>query len=450
MRNGLLWLVLGGIPIMWSLSGCVKANIIYGQDQINNGLTNIIMVDSITPVMSTLFVDSLPTSAKGVAFIGGYQDQYFGPVSPRSYFQFSPPPATTIDPLAVFDSATLYLVPTGHYYYGDTTQWVDVYASRIQYEMQFPVTQAQFYNNDSFPVDPTPVGHAHVLLRPNFQDTVYMPLDTALGSDFFNKVREGNINLTNAAQFLGYFPGLQISAGNGTSPEVLYAIKDTVLIKVWYHTPDGQRSIQALQFRYNNKAYQFNEIRNTPQPPLTAFKRQYESTVQQIYSTDPSFNHMAYMSPLLGYTAKIQFPYLRQVYQADSNFRNVLKATLIIHPVFQSFSQQYLLPPSLTVAATDYTNQEGTSVATGILTLDYGGTDTQYSFDITSFIQAEIQDPTVDYYQRGLMVVPPSGNYYNTFNRLVMGDRSFVGPGTAPGYWQTELIIYYVSVINTL
>src|ERR1700761_1614710 len=96
MRNRLLWLGVLGLAGIYGLSGCVKANIITGQDQIDLGLTKVVKIDTLTPVLSTLFVDSIPTSAKGLAMFGGYDDTYYGSIKPRTYLEMSAPPATNI------------------------------------------------------------------------------------------------------------------------------------------------------------------------------------------------------------------------------------------------------------------------------------------------------------------------------------------------------------------
>ena len=449
MRNRLFWLGILGLLGIYGLSGCVKANIIFGQNQIENGFTNIVKIDTLTPVLSTLFVDSVPTSGKGLAMVGGYDDTYFGSIKPRSYFEFTPPPLTNLSTnYAVYDSLVLYVVPN-KYYYGDTTQSIDFYAEQIQSQMLFPPTNFQFYNNDSFPVRGV-LGHVRTLLRPSVPDTVYIHLNDTLGQAFFNLMKNGSPTITDASQFLVYFPGIRISSGYGANPQLVYGYKDSIMMKLWYHTPDLQRSVNAMTFKFGNTSYQFTEMQNTPIAPLTKFRRGYNSVVEQIYSSDPDFKNMVYVNPLIGYTAKVEFPYLRNMYLQDTTLRIISKAQLILRPLVPSFSTQFQLPSQLSLVATDLSNQIGAQVAAGVLTLDYGGSDTQYTFDITSYIQEQLNDPTATAYKRGLIILPGGSNYYSQINRFVFGDKYFQSPYSSPTFYQSEVVLYYVSTKNTL
>ncbi|WP_162852685.1 DUF4270 family protein [Dinghuibacter silviterrae] len=449
MRFRLLWLGMLGLLGVYGLSGCVKANIIFGQNQIDDGLTKIVKIDTLTPVLSTLFVDSVPTSGKGVAMVGGYDDPYFGSVKTRTYFEFAPPPVTNLGIGYYYDSLVLYVVPN-KYYYGDTTQPMDFYAEQIASQMLFPPTNYSFYNNDSFAVRSPVLGHVRSVLRPSVVDTVYIRLNDSLGQTFFNLMKNNSPTITNADEFLVYFPGIRISSGYGANPQLVYGYKDSVFMKLWYHTSDLNRSINAMTFKFTQSSYQFMEVQNTPIAPLTKFQRGYSSVVRQIYSTDPDFNHLVYVDPLLGYSAKVEFPYLRNMLLQDTTMRIITKAELILRPLVPSYSTQYLLPPSLVAESTDYSNEPSSTVSTGVLTLDYGTSNTQYTFDITSYLQEQLNDPTSTAYKRGLIIAPSSTYFYSSLNRFVFGDKDYQSQYTSPTYYQSEVILYYVSTKNTL
>jgi hypothetical protein len=434
-----------GLIFVMSLSGCYKANVIYGQSQIDYGLTNIVKLDSLTPVVSTLFVDSTPSSAKGLIFCGGYNDPYFGPIVTRSYFEISPPAFSSILPGAAFDSMTLYLVPSNKYYYGDTTVPLNIYANKIQYTMFYPVTESQFYTNDSFPTNYY-LGHVQTRMRPSFPDTVYMHLDSTLGAQMFNLYINQGQEFANITNFLQYFPGIQLStdanAGN------IYSFKDSCMVKIWYHDY-ATHAVKAIQFKYVNKGYQFNEVRNKPIAPLDQFNHRYDIDVQQIYSTQAGFNHLAYLNPLLGYTIKFEFPGLRGLYQADTNFVKILKAELITRPIPNSYSYYNQLPANVELYATNYINQPGSAVTTGTLTADYfGGPTTNYSFDITTYLLSAIANPSAADQGDGL-IMEPASTFYTQFNRCIIGDKQFEGEYSAPNYYQSEVILYYVAVKNS-
>jgi len=451
LRKGLSWLGCMGLVAIIGLSGCEKANITFGQNQIDNNLTNIIKVDTITPVMSTLFTDSIPTSGSGVALVGNYNDAYYGPITARSYFEIAPPSYQTIDPRAIFDSLVLYVVPNKTYY-GDSTAPIDLYASQIQYQMVFGnnssgAQNSSFFNIDSFPVHSTAIGHVSVNIKPYLPDTVYIPLDPTLGSQFFDDYRNQKYYMQNANQFLQEFAGIQLSSGNNNpNAKNIYGFKDSILVKLWYHLQDIHSSSEALSFRYSAKNYQFNEYRSVPKAPLDEFNHSFSTVVQQIYSTKASFNHMAYVNPLLGYTTKIQFPGLRGLYSADTNFSRILKAQIIFRPLYNSYNYYTLLPAQLQLAASTSVNLPGATVASGVLTLDYATGNTFYTFDISSYLASEILNPAANFDGDGLILEPSAANYFTQPYRLVLGDRLYQSPLSSDTYFQTQVILYYVSV----
>jgi len=77
---------------MMLLYGCQKTAIQYGEQYVDNGVTNIILVDSISPVVSTIYKDSVITSQSNGLLVGSYTDNYFGKITSAAYLQLSPPP----------------------------------------------------------------------------------------------------------------------------------------------------------------------------------------------------------------------------------------------------------------------------------------------------------------------------------------------------------------------
>jgi hypothetical protein len=452
-RKGLFWLGFMALAGMLILNSCTKANIVLGQNQIDLNFSNIVQIDTLTPVMSTLFMDSIASSGTGISYVGGYNDAYFGRIHARSYFEIAPPALSTIDPQAGFDSMTLYMIPN-RYYYGDTSVPMDIYAYQIAQPLQFNYTYqdlpgTSFYSDDSVAVLPTPIGHVQRLISPANPDTVYIPLDPALGNQFFNDYRAQIVDMGNPSDFVKYFAGIQLSTGlNNTSVGNIVGFKDTCVVKIWYHLPDANRSQETLSFKYSNKAFQFNEIRNTPIAPLNKFTHAY-SSVQQIYSTDSGFAHQTYVNQLLGYNTKIEFPYLRGIYQ-DTAFVKIQRALLILRPIQASYNQfLFPLPVQLQLASTNYFNLPGSSVSTGALTLDYLGGNTYYTFDITSYLTEELTNLVAQTNKDGL-IIEPTGASATEFNRVIFGDKNYQSPFNSTNYIQAQIVLYYLGVKSTL
>jgi hypothetical protein len=117
--------------------------------------------------------------------------------------------------------------------------------------------------------------------------------------------------------------------------------------------------------------------------------------------------------------------------------------------VTKTYSFPYGLPPYLQLSTTDQYNQTGPPILDpnssssqsavpqyGNLVIDYlYGTGTQYIYDVSSYLQAQIEIEKNN--ENGLLVLPP--NPANIFNRIVIGDAKNTNG-------QTQLKVYYASV----
>ena len=62
--------------MFWGAS-CKKADIKFGQEFLDNNVTQIFKVDSFGVDLSTVYLDSFITSAKGTVLLGAYKDPDF-------------------------------------------------------------------------------------------------------------------------------------------------------------------------------------------------------------------------------------------------------------------------------------------------------------------------------------------------------------------------------------
>ena len=67
------------------LVSCEKTKIQFGQAYVDNSYSNIILVDTITAELSTVYSDSVSTSASGSILAGNYNDNAFGKVTAKSF-----------------------------------------------------------------------------------------------------------------------------------------------------------------------------------------------------------------------------------------------------------------------------------------------------------------------------------------------------------------------------
>src|ERR1700712_2363013 len=132
--------------ILFFTVGCQKTAIQYGQQYIDNSISNIILVDSISPSVSTIYKDSVITSQSGAQIIGNYQDTYLGKTTAWSYLQLSAP-GTLSDLLAnaQYDSLVLLMKCTGGFY-GDTTLPITISVNQLSQELKLAENQLYFAN----------------------------------------------------------------------------------------------------------------------------------------------------------------------------------------------------------------------------------------------------------------------------------------------------------------
>ena len=72
-------------------ASCKKADIKFGDEFLDNDITQIYKTDSFGVNLSTVYLDSFITSAKGTVLLGGYDDAKFGKITTQSYFDLTPP-----------------------------------------------------------------------------------------------------------------------------------------------------------------------------------------------------------------------------------------------------------------------------------------------------------------------------------------------------------------------
>jgi len=446
-RNRPLWqtsilFLLSGWVIL-SLPNCRKPDINFGTTFTNNNTTNVVAVDTFSVAMSTVLLDSFPTAGKGSLLIGRYRDPYFGIITSQTYLQVSPPiNLPTISNLAVYDSLSLILrINKG--YYGDTTQVQRYVVSQLQTVITLPGTQTTFYNISKFPYDPNPMGYSDAQINPTafytsqkLNDSLKIKLPDSQGQELFNLMYNQSDTVRNLNTFLGYFKGFSIYP-DPTSMGAIYGFRDTVIMRLYYHTPGLLYTPAFIDFTLNNKPYQFNQIyfdrTGTPTAPVDSLNPEIPSTAT---------NNAGYIQTATGLMVKLRFPTITNLLQYP-DYLTVLKAELTLRPTVGSYSPTFSLPPQISIAKTDAANDIGVllPVGTGNLIVDYlYGTNTAYTYDITNFIQSQILLGNEYNSQNGLMLIYPAPAGYTSFNRAVIGDQ--FNPNNSN---KVNLKIYYAS-----
>ena len=441
---GLLAIVLASM----GLHSCTKADVTFGNQWINNDYTKTYMIDTFTPLLSTIYSDSFPTNATGYGLIGVYNDPALGTVKASTYLQLQPPAISQgiIDSLlpASYDSAVVYL-KLRHNDDGETTQNLMINVYSLTRNINYLDNTTNLYDVTSFPVNSTPLGTKTFTLNPNIGqpsngDTLLIRLNDNFGTDLFNKYKTYSPLMQNPTDFLTYMKGLKIEGTALNNNGFIFNVADSAFIRIYYKMPsNGQRVQTYTDFKMNNNAYQFNNIQidrsGTPLGNLN-IGRGNRSIPSE------ATNHVSYLQQITQTAVKVTFPTVNQVKYA-SNFLRLVKAELLVTPTTNSFLPYYSVPSLLNAAPTgDNLNQY--SETTGTSSMVYKDPITNqytYSFDITNYINGT-ELPTENLTGRGIILYQQSSVYKTRVNRLIIGDvyNQLRNKGGI------KLQLYYISV----
>ena len=437
LKYSVLFLLL--FPVF--LISCEKTKIQFGQDYVDNTYSNIILVDTITAQLSTVYSDSVSTSATGSMLAGNYNDNIFGKTTAKSFFEVSQPAIADLPANSTFDSLELIIRPNKTYY-GDTTfpSQLSVYQLKAQYF--FPLYQSQFYNNTDFDVDPTPLGSTNKIIYPNITDTIAIRLSDATGQTLFDLYKSDDYVMQSTSVFLNYFRGLQL-APSPAGMHAVYGFHDSLIMRLHYHETDVFPESKFLDFNfYNSDNKQFNQVKtDRTGTPVAVFN----STNKEIASS--ATGNSAFTQPLTGFIAKVRFPTLRSLARRP-DYVKILKAELVLQPVKNSYNSTTALPPVLSAFTTDQLNGLGAPLGTNVggagitqtgdLIVDQlYNENTSYTYDVTPYLQQQILVGASN--QNGLLFAPPFPASISALNRVVFGDQK-----NTQG--SIKLNVYYVSI----
>lgn len=449
-------LVLLLLASLLSLTACKKVDIGFGEEYAENNLTNIVEIDTFSTSISTVYLDSFATEAKGVTVAGGYTDPYLGRIDAQTYFELSAPTISTssiTSTSVVYDSLFInfHLDST---YYGDTTKPITFYINQLSEEITYPQnngasTTSDLFNTTSFAYDATPLGETTVTLRPNVSDSFHIKLSDVLGKELFTLLQEGSTTITDASSFLDYFKGLRLSSD--ANSQVMFGCKDSVTMQLAYHhSPALTVDTLRLKFPLSNTSHHFIHISADRSGTSLASLATLAPAKKNNGIPSSETNNLAFTQPMSGVMLKIRFPTIQDILTLP-NYVKLLKAELVVAPLTGSYTL-YALPPKLRLSYGSSTNTLGTDISgttsTGSTGTLYGdltaATSTgfrTYTYDITSYITSIASDATYYNYNTGLLLTPPSPAFETSPARAIIGDQSNLDANS-----RIKLVLYYAAV----
>lgn len=415
----------------------------------------VVLVDTITVDVSSVLLDSMPTSGTGTLLVGGYSDSHLGKLTAEGYLQIGTGETWEPTNLAYFDSLVLYVKYSG-YYYGDTTKEFNLEVRRITQNFktytlpQFWIDERQYsalytpgslYNSSMLRYDDTPLGSKTFRPRPSNSDSLAIRLDGNLGREFLQFAQNKTETITAQSKFLEYFKGISLVATTSLPSCVLGFDTEDLMIRVYYRQHIDEKLVQQFHdFPFSTELYQYNRIASdrsgSALDNLTRDANELSSEVT---------GDIAFIQSGAGVVTKIGFPYIRKMIDLK-DLLMVNQAQLIIEPLKNSFTEDQPLPVSLSLYETNKSNLPLNQLYADFSTEDYQsayissdeefGYTSGYIFTITEYIQILLS--TEGNLDRGLLIMPPANELGKTVNRAYLGAGSDLASRVKLKIWYTQ------------
>jgi hypothetical protein len=381
--------------------------------------TKLAVLDTFKVDLSTVLVDSIATSATGIAFAGNYHDNFFGSVKTVGYFEPGYK-SFNIDDTEIFDSAAIALVYSG-YSYGDTTSLMSLNVYQLDEQMTLN-DNTYLYNTSEFDYSHKRIGSKIFYPEPTSSDTLFIPVNS-FGKQIFEMYRAQDADVSSSELFLRYVKGFVIKSDSGNSVIGFKADETQTLLRIYFHVNDQIVNESSISIPFGAVARQFNSVSTDfAGSELTDIK---PGNVE--ISSDQTADR-AFLQGMVGLLPKIRFPSLQDI-TLESRWR-ILKAELVFEPVIQSYNL-FSLPDQLCLYNTDKYNKVGkvlkddqsAVIYSKLVTDDLFNADTRYTFDITSFINDKLADGYFNV-EDGLFISLPESDLNKTFDRLIIESKN--------------------------
>jgi Domain of unknown function (DUF4270) len=415
----------------------------------------VVLVDTITMDVSTVLLDSLPTSSTGLLQVGGYQDEKLGTLMAEGFIQVGNGDEWQPSTLAYFDSLVLVLKYSG-YYYGDTTTEVTLDVRRIQQNFktyslsQFWISEGLYsalyapgslYNLSTVRYEEIPLGTKKIRPRPSSSDSLVIRLDDNLGKELLQLAKNKSETLTDQSKFLEYFKGIGLSA-NSPNPTCVFGLNtEELTIRLYYKQYEAEKLNQQFHdFPFASDLYNYTQITTDRSGTIleTLTKENNEVSSRE---TDGE----VFIQSGAGVVTKVKFPYIRKMIDLK-NLLIVNQAQLVIQPLKNSFTSDLPLPQSLTLYETDKSNLPLNQLFADFTRENYQSayisTDPEfdyssgYIFTITEYIQKLLS--TEGNLDKGLLIMPPGDELGKSVNKVYLGADN-------DGTYRVKLKVWYTQ-----
>lgn len=384
--------------------------------------TSITMIDTFSVNLSTLVIDSIPTSESAALLVGQYTDSYFGKVKSTGYFQVGLSDSIETEDKAVFDSITLSLRFNGDWY-GDTLapQTINVY--RLLEDIVLN-DDSKLYNSSSFKYSETPIGSVTVVPKPSLYEHLEIKLSDGLGEEFVRLMKGKTDEVSSSEKFIDYFKGIALSQGVANSSVLGFEAVDSSLYLTLYMHYIGETKVEHTYiFPLHLETTCFNKIETDRSGTYVENLKTQKGELPSSETGDRAF-----LEAGSGIVTRLDFPSLSRL--LEFNIRSYLyKAEVILKPYPNSYSEVGL-PNNIVLYKTDKYNRlvseivssDGSSLFADFYYDGLYNENTYYQFDVTDFITSKLQYSYFDT-DAGLIITLPEEKFKGSLDRMVFDAR---------------------------
>lgn len=392
--------------------------------------TSIKFFDTLTIQSYTVMMDSIQTSSldePGIV-VGSYHDPEFGRISANGFFRVSLPSDKNLPKGSVFDSAKLILL-YNDYFVGDSLQNMTINVHRLKDKIRIDkATGLYLYNKSMLGVYPELMGSHTFMPRHLKNDTVWIGMNDDFGLELFNLLYNKELQVENNTNFQNYLKGFRLSSN----------ITDKAIIGFKYPTyGSSNMKNPAIRLYFHYKQYEYKNayvdfpIGEFDISQFNQFAVDDEVVdlpeLQDLKVPASQLNGKSYVMAGVGVVTRFEIPYLKNLNSLHENVK-IVSAVLQIEPMKNTY-KNFELPEKICLYTSDnrnrfmsvLTNSRGSTQYANLVIDKVDQVETWYTFDVTSYIQKELNDES-DETPALLLTIPPD-NLYKTVERLVLGSQ---------------------------
>jgi len=392
--------------------------------------TAITLIDTFSVSLSTVILDELETFGKEKILIGNYDDNYLGRIVCRSYFKIGVPTRINFDQNDTYDSLNLIIKYNGSFW-GDTTnnQIINVYqlSENIDFNEEGILT-----NRSTFNYNPNPIGTITYTPEPTSdEDSLLIKINDNIGLDLFTKLKDGSDEVDDNDRFVDYFHGLVLIADDTYEGVVVGFDATANDAKLVLHTTrSAEHEIEEIEHEFGmyDSTKQFNQI------IYDLSSTQLSSLTEQRYELpSANSNGLAFLQNGIGLLIRVDFPSLSNILMFEQG--TIVKAELEL--LLEKTDDYPDVSSNIYLYKTNMINALQNLVASSSKTTTGGSYEevTIYSFDITDYLNGELNDFHFDTETDGLLLSFLSSRLGSSLERLIIDNNS-------P---KTKLKLYYLT-----